>query len=75
MLASTAAHLSLPFGSLVRLKNGKTGRSWMVRINDRGPYVEGREIDLSYQAARRLGIEDRGLARVRLELLEVPPRR
>ena len=75
MLASTAAHMSLPFGSLVGLKNAKTGRTWMVRINDRGPYVEGREIDLSYEVARRLGMEDSGLARVRLELLEVPPRR
>ncbi len=75
MLASTAAHPTLPFGSLVRLKNPKTGRSWVVRINDRGPYVEGREIDLSYAAARRLGMAEQGLARVRLELLEVPPRR
>ncbi len=75
MLASTAAHLTLPFGSLVRLRDPRTGRSWMVRINDRGPFVEGREIDISYAAARRLGMEERGLARVRLELLEVPPRR
>ena len=75
MNAATAAHPSLPFGSLVRVVNLRTGRSRVVRINDRGPFVEGREIDLSYEAACRLGMEDRGLARVRLELLEVPQRR
>jgi rare lipoprotein A len=46
----------------------------VVRINDRGPYIEGRELDVSYEVARRLGFDQRGLARVRLELLEVPPR-
>jgi len=75
MNAATAAHPTLPFGSLVRVVNLRTGRSRVVRINDRGPFVEGREIDLSYEAACRLGMEDRGLARVRLELLEVPQRR
>jgi rare lipoprotein A len=47
----------------------------VVRINDRGPFVDGREIDLSYSVARRLGMEDRGVARLRIELLEVPQRR
>ncbi len=75
MLAATAAHPTLPFGSLVRVVDPQTGRSRVVRINDRGPFVEGREIDLSYETACRLGMEDRGIARVRLELLEVPPRR
>ncbi len=75
MLAATAAHPTLPFGSVVRVVNPQTGRSRLVRINDRGPFVEGREIDLSYETACRLGMEDRGIARVRLELLEVPPRR
>jgi rare lipoprotein A (peptidoglycan hydrolase) len=75
MYAPTAAHLSLPFGALVRLVDTKTGRSQVVRINDRGPFIEGREIDVSYEVACRLGMEDRGLAWLRLELLEVPRRR
>ncbi len=75
MHALTAAHLTLPFGSLVRLVDPKTGRSQLVRVNDRGPYVDGREIDVSYGVACRLGMEERGLARLRLELLEVPQRR
>ena len=74
MRAATAAHPTLPFGSLVRVICPKTGRSQLVRINDRGPFVEDREIDVSYAVARRLGIERRGVARVRIELLEVPQR-
>ncbi len=75
MFASTAAHLTLPMGSLVRLVNPRTGRSQLVRINDRGPFVENREIDVSYKVARGLGIDHRGVSRIRLELLEVPKRR
>jgi len=75
MFAYTAAHPTLPFGSLVRVVNPRTGRSQLVRINDRGPFVDDREIDVSYGVARRLGITEKGLARVRIELLEVPPRR
>lgn len=75
MYAPTAAHLSLPLGSLVRLVNPETGLSRLVRINDRGPYVEGREIDVSYEVARSLGFEEQGLAHVRIELLKVPKRR
>lgn len=75
MFAFTAAHPSLRFGSLVRLVNPRTGRSQLVRINDRGPYIGDREIDVSYAVACRLGMDQRGIARLRLELLEVPPRR
>ncbi len=75
MYEATAAHLQLPLGSIVRLVNPETGQSRLVRINDRGPYVEGREIDVSYEVARSLGFEGRGLARVRIELLKVPTRR
>lgn len=75
MFAYTAAHPTLPFGSLVRVVNPRTGRSQLVRINDRGPFVDDREIDVSYGVARRLGMTEKGLARVRIELLEVPPRR
>jgi rare lipoprotein A (peptidoglycan hydrolase) len=74
MYAATAAHTTLPLNSVVRLVNTRNQRSTVVRINDRGPYVEGRELDVSYEVARRLGFEQRGLAKVRLELLEVPSR-
>ncbi|MBI4517024.1 MAG: septal ring lytic transglycosylase RlpA family protein [Deltaproteobacteria bacterium] len=65
----SGAHRSLPLGSLVRVTDMKHGRSVVIRINDRGPYVEGRGIDLSYAAARRLGIVRRGIARVHVEVL------
>jgi rare lipoprotein A (peptidoglycan hydrolase) len=74
MYATTAAHPTLPLGSLVRVINLRNHRSQVVRINDRGPYQEGREMDVSYEVARRLGFDRRGVARVRLELLRVPPR-
>lgn len=74
MYAPTAAHPTLPLGSIVRVVNPRNHRSQIVRINDRGPYVEGRELDVSYEVARRLGFDERGLAKVRVELLEVPSR-
>jgi len=74
MFGRTAAHPTLPLGSIVRVVNPKNRRSMVVRINDRGPYVEGRELDVSYEVARQLGFDQRGLAKVRLELLEVPSR-
>jgi rare lipoprotein A (peptidoglycan hydrolase) len=74
MFAPTAAHPSLPFGSLVRVVNVRTGHSQLVRINDRGPFVDDREMDLSYLAASRLGLVDRGVSKVRFELLETPQR-
>jgi|SRR5579862_9697377 len=72
MTASTAAHPSLPFGSMVRLINPRSGRSAVVRINDRGPFVAGRDIDVSYQVAERLRIIDHGVVRLRMELLQLP---
>jgi len=74
MYGATAAHPTLPLGSIVRVVNTKNHRSQVVRINDRGPYVEGRELDVSFAVAQKLGFDQRGLARVRLELLEVPSR-
>jgi rare lipoprotein A (peptidoglycan hydrolase) len=74
MYGTTAAHPTLPLGSIVRVVNPRNHHSAIVRINDRGPYVEGRELDVSYEVARRLGFDQRGTARVRLELLEVPSR-
>ncbi len=66
----TAAHKTLPFGSLVRVTNTGNGRSVTVRINDRGPFTRGREIDLSRAAAEEIGMISRGHARVELELLQ-----
>lgn len=73
MYGETAAHPSLPLGSVVRVMNLSTRKSAIVRINDRGPYVPGRDLDVSYQVARELGFVRRGTARVRVELLKVPP--
>jgi len=65
----TAAHPSLPFGSRVQVTSLRTGKSVIVRINDRGPFHGGRVIDLSEAAAREIGIAKLGHARVRLSLL------
>ncbi len=69
MRAMTAAHKTLPFGSMVRVTNRRNGRSVTVRINDRGPFIPGRTIDLSRGAAEQIGMISRGHARVELELL------
>jgi rare lipoprotein A (peptidoglycan hydrolase) len=74
MYAATAAHPALPLGSIVRVVNMRNQRSQVVRINDRGPYVEGRGLDVSYAVARRLDFDKSGIAKVRVELLEVPSR-
>jgi rare lipoprotein A len=66
----TAAHRTLPFGSLVRVTNQANGRSVVVRINDRGPFTRGRLIDVSRAAAEELGLIARGHAEVSLELIE-----
>jgi len=65
----TAAHRSLPLGSQVRVTNLANGRAAVVRITDRGPWVRGREIDVSHAAARKLGMIDSGTARVRIQPL------
>jgi rare lipoprotein A len=70
MDALTAAHRSLPFDSYVRVTNVATGRSVVVRINDRGPFVADRIIDLSARAARQLGIKEDGVVRVRIEVVK-----
>jgi len=72
MYAFTAAHKTLPFGTVVEVVDLDTGRSVVVRINDRGPFVPGRIIDLSYAAAGALGILERGTARVGLIVLFRP---
>ena len=64
----TAAHLSLRLGTYVRVTNLSNGKAVILRINDRGPYVEDRIIDVSYNAARALGFKDRGLQKVRVDV-------
>jgi len=66
-MAFTAAHKSLSFGTLLKITNPKNGRSVIVRINDRGPYIEGRDLDLSKGAAIELGILRRGVARLKIQ--------
>lgn len=63
----TAAHKKLRFGTLLRLTNPKNGKSVIVRINDRGPYIPGRELDLSKGAARELELIEKGVARIKVE--------
>jgi len=70
--ALTAAHPNLPFGSWVRIVNLRNGKFEVVRINDRGPYQEGREIDVSYRVARKIGLIHSGVSQVRLELMALP---
>jgi len=71
--AMTAAHRTLPFGSVVRVTHVLSGRQVVVRINDRGPFKPGRIIDLSEAAADRLGFRAHGLAHVQLEVLKQTP--
>lgn len=66
-MAYTAAHKTLPFGTMLRLTNPKNGKSVIVRINDRGPYVRGRDIDLSRGAAAALGMVQKGVVKLNVE--------
>jgi rare lipoprotein A len=68
----SAAHKTLPFGTIVRVVEFSTGKSIVVRINDRGPFIEGRIIDLSKGAARKLGIIDKGITKVGLRIIRWP---
>ncbi len=72
MNAMTAAHRTLPLGSIVRVTNLKTGHSCLVRITDRGPFIPGRILDLSLAAAKQVDVWQAGVAKVRVELLETP---
>ena len=66
--ALTAAHRSLPFGTKLKVTNLRNGRTVLVRVNDRGPHVRGRIIDLSHAAAKKIGLK--GVVRVKLEVLK-----
>lgn len=72
MNAMTAAHRTLPLGSIVRVTNIKTGHSALVRITDRGPFISGRILDLSLAAAKRVDVWQPGVALIRVEVLETP---
>ena len=69
MYAMTCAHRTLPFGTMLRVRDTKTGREVIVRVTDRGPFGRGRVIDLSWQAAKELGILSRGVANVELSIV------
>ncbi len=62
--AMTAAHRTLPFGTKLKVTNKRNGKSVIVRINDRGPFIKGRVIDLSKAAAKKLGFIDKGVAKI-----------
>jgi rare lipoprotein A len=66
----TAAHRTLPFGTRVRVTSLETGRSVTVRINDRGPYVDGRIVDISRAAAESIGMIARGVPKVKLDVVQ-----
>ena len=69
-LDMTAAHPTLPFGTKLRVTNVASGKSVTVRVNDRGPYVPGRVVDVSYSAADALGMVGKGVAKVKLDVVE-----
>lgn len=70
-MAYTVAHKSMKFGTLLKITNPKNGRNIVVRVNDRGPYIEGRELDLSKAAAHELGLIKRGIARLKVEKINI----
>jgi rare lipoprotein A len=69
-LDMTAAHPTLPFGTKLRVTNVASGKSVTVRVNDRGPYVQGRVVDVSYSAADALGMVGKGVAKVKLDVVD-----
>jgi rare lipoprotein A len=71
MHALTAAHRTLPFNTKLRVTNLANGKSVVVRVNDRGPFKDDRVIDLSYEAAKQIGLVTDGTAQVRLDVLEL----
>ena len=67
---ATCAHRSLPFGTVLRVEEIETGKSVVCVVNDRGPFVEGRVVDVSKSVAQELGFQERGLTRVRLHVID-----
>jgi len=72
MYKLTAAHRTLPLGTKARIWNVENGRSCIVIINDRGPFIEGRILDLSYAAALELEMAQKGVAEVQIEIIKLP---
>jgi rare lipoprotein A len=72
MHAMTAAHRTLPLGTIVRVTNLKTGHHALVRITDRGPFIPGRVLDLSFAAARKIDVYQPGIAEVKVEVMQTP---
>ncbi len=70
MYDMTCAHLSLPFGTRLRVTDEETGKTVTVRVNDRGPHVKGRDLDLSYAAAKEIGLIAAGVKKYLVEILE-----
>lgn len=70
-MSFTAAHKSLKFGTLLKVTNPKNGKSVVIRINDRGPYIHGRDLDLSKAAALELGLMRKGVARMKIEEIKI----
>jgi rare lipoprotein A (peptidoglycan hydrolase) len=68
----TAASITIPLGSVVKVENPQNGRSVKVRINDCGPFVRGRSLDLSFGAAHRIGMDKQGIARLRVTPIKIP---
>lgn len=68
-MSMTAAHKKLPFGTMLKLTNPRNGKSIVVRINDRGPYIEGRQLDLSKNAAIALGMMKKGVVKIQVQEL------
>ena len=70
MYGVTAAHKEFPFNTVTRVTNENNGKSLIIRINDRGPYIDGRILDCSFGAAKKLGFVSEGTAKVKIEILE-----
>ena len=70
MYGITAAHKEIPFNTIVRVTNENNGKSQIIRINDRGPYIDGRILDCSFGAAKKLGFVKEGTAPVKIEVIE-----
>lgn len=66
----TAAHRTLPFGTIIEVTNVRNGRSVIVRINDRGPYIHNRVVDLSSAAAKKIGMHHSGIGKVKISILQ-----
>ena len=70
MYGITAAHKEIPFNTIVRVTNENNGKTQIIRINDRGPYIDGRILDCSFGAAKKLGFVNEGTAPVKIEVIE-----